>query len=1783
MADVNKNWRFVHYEDWLVRKLAILLLLCGTVQAQPWANLISSSRAIDWRNAGAGAIPTGRTVCTTTACTTLAGGSVTWGSTGTVQAAINSASSGQIVSIPAGTFTGLSGNVTLKAGVTLTGAGANLTILTFTSGGGTNSGSGVGCYHGGFLCMGADTTSGYQYTHNGGGTNYGAWTAASYAQGANQISITLGGGIAPAVGDLMVLYQTDQTSSSTIWNCGSSLGIYSNVYTCSDEGQPSQNGPGSPSAQQSWSTQTQTVTVTACTATSGTCASGLGPYTVTFSPGLYSPIWSSGSAPGAYWSTAPVITGAVAENMTLDATAATDSAANQSNSTMVSFNWTSNAFLLGMRILNTANPPYRNSVWLTQSSHNTIESNYIYGANGTDLSYGVEQGFETSDNLTDNNIAQHVASPWMNNGCAGCVYANNYAVDDYYITSPNYQQSDMYANHQGTSYFSLFEQNVGMKLVGDDIHGSSWMATYYRNRGAGLDGPFKDQSTMVSDQEAFQRDYNCIGNVLGTPVYHNNYQAVPANGTDNSLCSTDVTHRSIWVLGVFGADGCYGSGHGVNNDYVNVPAQLYRWANYDVKNAATQFNTAEVPSGLASYPQPNPTVCTASSLTTCPNSLFYSAQPAWYGVTGQAAIPWPAIGPDVTGGNVPNLGGYVNQIPAQVNFNTSAYDTNYTSGNQATITSITNNGFTPPCLTSTIVTAFVQCYTATLSATAPSSFTQYQSFWITGNTQGFNGLEQIATVSGSTITFAGPAGVSNCSSSCGTATVNAIHVFNQNVYATPGPAGTPIFTPPGGSYTVSQSVGIATSSGPVICYTTAVPPATPALPATNGGSGCTSGTLYTSAVPVSTSTTIAAVAGGTGYTDSAEATATYTITAAAQPGLIFQGNIKLVGNVIAVQTPATSGCQSQFQSGTSGFPNFGGARVDSCISQIGFIPVLWNSLTSDNGYTGAGLCAQNNFGQTVCRLTDANTASTTGIPQLNNYSGGDTDEHWGCASFTAGVCTLDGLILWGGNSQSHTYLAKFNPSNFSPGTVTSPFSQLCNGACTTSSMISLPSKAVAASQQTANLVYAFNSTTNCPGLNPSSGQSGPCAIQSYNFSSCYSSPSTCTLPSATTVYDFAASGNCLGASTWASPSVGQSLNNSWNGVMRVSSDDTLFTMGLSNYQGYAGNKGGQGTGTLVATYKVGSGCRVWNTGNLAYTGTLPLGPNGATGTVNVSGTTVTATGSLTFPTGSQFVGLPIQLWNAAGQGTVNNAGISPCPVGGFSGSGSCLQQTGGSTFYCASYPCSSSPTFGPGTITINNILYTIDQIYSTTVLSVTGVPTNGIISYWATGKLYQVSSVTDSTHLVLSSSPGTLSGIPFTSGIPPNWIAGEYGPVGTPVMIGCGGSAAPGTCAGGPDQFVIHDAQTFNSSHLMVISSDICLGGTCTGTTLPTKSNNDQPYVWDVATLNSLSEGGGETGGSSGHAAYGFGAIVHGVSPKPQVSLFPVYSQSADSLAPYEYDYAMLLSSNPLITPGPGASTLDVHMSWNLDYGPADTAPMILTNTSYAASLVTTAATLNSPNNGCIIPATGWTTNTPNCGTLNPFTGPAVNEVMMYQTSPVPGSSSSANTCALWNGGAFVPANNSNYKPPTNTQSCSPFNVGRVGNSGITAVNPSFNAQNATLDWSQTGNYYTVTTDWWGTFGIDPSVGGSNLIVGGNTWAASHAYNAGDVITPEIPASSNLNNYTYTANAAGTSKSTHTISWSASNICDDGSAPPCLSGVIQWNYIGSQNARYDVVVGGIIP
>ena len=205
----------------------------------------------------------------------------------------------------------------------------------------------------------------------------------------------------------------------------------------------------------------------------------------------------------------------------------------------------------------------------------------------------------------------------------------------------------------------------------------------------------------------------------------------------------------------------------------------------------------------------------------------------------------------------------VNSAPSQQSLST------YTTQSYAGATATDNPTFSP------VAGAYSSTQTVTISDATASSYVCYTlsstfpAFLPQTNNQG-GCLE--GTLYSGPITVSSNATLYTMASTTNSSTLPS--ALTTAAYTIGGSqASTPTFSPVAGTYTGTQSVTISTtSSGAIICYNTT------GSPATNGSTGCATGTRYTGPVTVSSSQTLYAVAGGTGYGDSAVASATYTIS-----------------------------------------------------------------------------------------------------------------------------------------------------------------------------------------------------------------------------------------------------------------------------------------------------------------------------------------------------------------------------------------------------------------------------------------------------------------------------------------------------------------------------------------------------------------------------------------------------------------------------------------------------------------------------------------------------------------------------------------------------------------------------------------------------------------------------------------------------------------------------------------------------------------------------------------
>jgi hypothetical protein len=721
------------YQKFLVCLVWIVLAFTSISFGQAWTGVVAPTRAIDWSNAGAGTIP-----ARTTICTTLNPGA----SAAQINAAIANCPSGQVVFLNAGTYNLSTGLLLENSNVTLRGAGADKTFLVPAAPQSCGGFSGLLCiwngdenYSGGAensanwtAGFGKGTTSITLDGHNN--LKVGAQlmldqyndtyqiSAASCSGGivtatigANSLSLSNGKPIATVQGASVSGYNspalggsypiTAVTGSTVSYRLpGSCPGGFSGTASITlddgaltitndgtfssfhaqgnNTGRPGNNcGPGGYHCRSS----TQIVTVTSCgTNTQGAaCTSN----SVTVSPGVYDPHIRSDRSPGAWWGTSLPVTGVGVENLSVDGSAA--------NSNIITFYNAINSWGKGTRTLFAGSSHYL----LFQASHITVRDSYMYGSqcHGTTCSqsYGSDTYSGASDNLFENNIYQHLAISMQNEGGMGNVYGYNFDTDDDNHVDPTWPLGSLYSHAPGVE-FMLSEGNRGQRYFMEDFHGNGAFPTTFRSYWRGWEPGRVTQTVPITIQTGY-RNANVIGNVLGTANYSNHYNWIEGtnDGTDTSDCSISIIDTGFdgncndrTLTNNCDNNTCEISDTRVNLPNAANPGTTMYWGNYDTVNATTRFNSAEVPSGLPIYANPVP------GNDNLP-STFYGVKYSLFSNTAWGTPVFPPIGPDVSGGNIPNVGGFANAIPAQLAFQNLPIDSAYSVSSKVTAASCSNN------------------------------------------------------------------------------------------------------------------------------------------------------------------------------------------------------------------------------------------------------------------------------------------------------------------------------------------------------------------------------------------------------------------------------------------------------------------------------------------------------------------------------------------------------------------------------------------------------------------------------------------------------------------------------------------------------------------------------------------------------------------------------------------------------------------------------------------------------------------------------------------------------------------------------------------------------------------------------------------------------------------------------------------------------------------------------------------------------------------------------------
>jgi hypothetical protein len=283
-------------------------------------------------------------------------------------------------------------------------------------------------------------------------------------------------------------------------------------------------------------------------------------------------------------------------------------------------------------------------------------------------------GESTTGTLVENNILtrMHLAVD-LNAGPAGNVVGYNFSDKHYDFTAQNVLMFDM-AMHGSHHQMNLWEGNVLDQIRVESYWGSGSWETLFRNYVTGTTEiclPYNARGTAgachtaTQGIEAIEVDFlsyqsNIVGNVatVTKPPGGNHIAYIVATETsrDTYVDGYDISYGYYDITDTNGSGTCTGS---VRANCMPFATSLTH-GNYTHADAATQYDY-NIPSGH------NP----ANPNDTLPASFYKSSKPSWWWNT----IPWPAIGPDVTGGSGP--GGHASLTasnPAQACYNAGPFD-----------------------------------------------------------------------------------------------------------------------------------------------------------------------------------------------------------------------------------------------------------------------------------------------------------------------------------------------------------------------------------------------------------------------------------------------------------------------------------------------------------------------------------------------------------------------------------------------------------------------------------------------------------------------------------------------------------------------------------------------------------------------------------------------------------------------------------------------------------------------------------------------------------------------------------------------------------------------------------------------------------------------------------------------------------------------------------------------------------------------------------------------------
>lgn len=578
-------------------KVCSLVISVGVFQCaygQLWSGIIGPGRAIDWTQVGIpGGIPTTRKQCGSTL--TPSGGD----DTSAIQSALNGCASAHPVTSNSpgdGGYVLLSGTPSTPATFSVT----NLTVGTNVSlrGGGANA-----------TILSENGTGGSVISMTGSEPHLNGAVSISSGASSGSTSIVVASGLTFAVGDLMVVTQPNTGIVSNVGSGGTCT-------WCDGWTDPS-GGP--------YYNQGQIVLITSVNGS-----------TLGFTPGLFQA-----------YSGVPIaipfrpLTYAGVEDLQVYAN-------NKGYSTNFFMDGCMECWVEGVEgnyVDGNGDHVQTYFGYRDQVTDNYFTSMYNYTGGSTEGELLL--AYKTSNTLVQNNIFERLQSAVdVGYGSEGNVVAYNLMEGADLVAAGSMAGTGTTYTHGANPEFTLWEGNFVPSLYTDSVWGTEQYQTFFRNWGFGTDlacYPASGRTTVncTGANSLWQTDgdfgamidglstsANLIGNVLGSAQQ----SALTSSAVQQFLWPTSRPWPGYagWVFGYTSiADG------GTNS--------------IDNTNA---YTTATLNGNCFNMTAPAQCVWQSGSIP-LPGSFYLSAQPSWW----RSSVKWPAIGPDVTGGNGP--GGWV--------------------------------------------------------------------------------------------------------------------------------------------------------------------------------------------------------------------------------------------------------------------------------------------------------------------------------------------------------------------------------------------------------------------------------------------------------------------------------------------------------------------------------------------------------------------------------------------------------------------------------------------------------------------------------------------------------------------------------------------------------------------------------------------------------------------------------------------------------------------------------------------------------------------------------------------------------------------------------------------------------------------------------------------------------------------------------------------------------------------------------------------------------------------